>query len=49
MMTFDDIAINHVMLGKVANRDEGGEEGRKCPKLVHYIVAVARTKQAWSG
>jgi hypothetical protein len=49
MMTFDDIAINHVMLGKVANRDAGGQEGQKCPILVPYIGLVARTKQAWSG
>ncbi len=49
IVTFSDIAINHVMCGKVANRDGGGAEGGKCPILVPYIGAVARMIEARNG
>jgi hypothetical protein len=52
MITFDYIENYFRYFCRVweaTNRDGKGAKGRKCPTLVRYIGAVARTVQAWSG
>ncbi len=46
--TFIDIAINHVMRGKVGNREGGGAEAGKWSVMVDDIVPAMRARW-WRG